>query len=168
MVLNHLLPLCANTFVLLRDSARRVMSIHNVRSETMNVKSSVYTTIVHARMLPNIIFHLGPSTERLLAKPRTNREEGQKRQSCRYCHGFFSSMKYSRCGRCDSNCYEMSSKKRPRMPRWGIRESEKIFEFYPNKGVGGREGPLIPEGKSYIRCSNKSPSDKREKNVQGM
>lgn len=69
MVLNHPLPLCANTFVLLRDSARCVMSIHNVRSEAMNVKSPVYMAIVHAWKLPNIIFHLGRFAGRSLAKP---------------------------------------------------------------------------------------------------
>lgn len=73
MVLNHPLPLCANTFVLLRDSAHCVMSIHNTRSEAMNVKSPVYTAIVHARKLPNIIFHLsdGPPDDRLLSHERT-------------------------------------------------------------------------------------------------
>lgn len=171
MVLNHPLPLCANTFVLLRDSAHCVMSIHNTRSEAMNVKSPVYTAIVTCTEAAKYHFSsLGRSAGRSLAKPRTNRG-GQKSESCHPCRGFCSSMEYASGGRCDPNSYGVSGKKRPRMrPRWGIRAkrgSEKVFGFLPERGKG-REGPLIPKGKSYVRCSDKSPSDRREENVQGM
>lgn len=166
MVLNHPLPLCANTFVLLRDSAHRVMSIYNARSEAMNVKSPVYTAIVYARGSCQMSFFIsdGPPDGRSLIHQRTT--ERTKKQSCHPCHSFCFSMEYASDGRCDPNSYEVRYRKRPRIPRWGMCVkcgSEKIFGFLSEQGKGkegGRRETLISVSKSYVRCSDKSLSDR--------
>lgn len=55
------------------------MSIHNARSEAMNVKSLLYTpAIVHARKLPNIIFHPGrPPLDAGRARRPANEPRGE-------------------------------------------------------------------------------------------
>lgn len=144
MVLNHPLPLCANTFVLLRDSARCVMSIHNARSEAMNVKSPVYTG--DSARTEAAKYHFSSRTVSLgrSLHPRANRGRNKKavlsplpvfvpRWSMQVAAGAIQIV----------TRYEMSNKKSTGPPRWGIharkRGPEKIFCFLSGARGWGRE-----------------------------